>query len=101
MHDIREVVEARRAVTLPSGQRHAQIGAAVISVEASDDVLLLWPAATRVIVVGEPDSRVVGIRACAGVADVIQISRRQSGELSGQLCGWRVRGIDERREEGQ
>jgi hypothetical protein len=90
-----EEVKVGAAIGRASGDRTREIGAAVIGIDPADDVELGLLAAPRVVVMREPNRRVVRGRAAAGVEDLVEVTRRQRGELGGKLRRRHVGGVDE------
>src|SRR3546814_9342765 len=60
---------------------------AVVGLLARDDALLLRPAQDVVEEVGEADGRVDRRRSAGGEAHVVEVARRQLGELAGKHGG--------------
>ena len=69
-----------------AAQRRGQVGRAVVGVPAADDVLLLRPALHVVVELHEAHRRIDGGRAAGGEEHLVEVARRQLGELGAQLC---------------
>lgn len=72
-------------VAFLAAQGGRQIGRAVIGVLAGDDVFLGGPVQHVIEELDEPDRRIVGLRAGGREEDVVEVARRQLGQLGRQI----------------
>ncbi|MNP00738.1 hypothetical protein D3C76_925330 [compost metagenome] len=99
--EVLEEVELRRVVGDLAAEGHGEEGRAVVGVDPADDVLLGVLAAAVLVVLDQPVGGVHGGGAAGGEEHVVEVARRQFGELLAELDGADVGHVAERVGVGQ